>query len=76
LRQLRNRAACSDHLAAVGAPGAGSDRTAPGKQAPPLLIAVDEDTALVENAIEKERSGFFDPAQISNVDPPLRPTKW
>lgn len=54
----------------MGAPGAGSDRAAPVEQAPPLLIAVDEDPTLVEDAIQEERRGFLDPAEMRDVDPP------
>jgi hypothetical protein len=52
----------------VGDPRAGADRPAPGAQARPLLVAVDEHPALVEDSVQEKGGAFLDPVQPGEVE--------
>jgi hypothetical protein len=67
--QLRDREGRGGHLAAVGALGAGAERATALTQLRPLTVAVDEDAALIEDAVEKERRVFLDPDKMREIDP-------
>ncbi len=54
----------------VGTPAAGANRAAPPLQLRPLAIPIDKDAALVENAIEKQRSAGLNPLKTSDVHSP------
>jgi hypothetical protein len=51
----------------VGALCAGANRAPALAQPRPLTVSIDEDTALVKNAIEEKRSARLNPAQVGDV---------
>ncbi|HEX3392666.1 MAG TPA: hypothetical protein VHS55_08895 [Solirubrobacteraceae bacterium] len=55
-------------MAVVGAAGAGSNDGAALAQAVPLPISIDQDTTLVQNAVQKKRRLDLYPLQTGDID--------
>jgi len=55
-------------MAIVGATGAGGDERVALAQSIPLPIAVDQDAALVKDAIQKKRRLGLYPSQLGDID--------
>jgi hypothetical protein len=66
---LFDRAGRSDHLAAVGVESTGADLRVSPTQPLPLPVAVDQDTPLLKDTIQKKRRPGLDSLKKGDVDP-------
>ena len=53
----------------MGTAGAHTDRGLALSQQTPLLVSIDQDAALVENSIQKERRPSLYPLQVGDINP-------
>lgn len=65
--ELRDCGGRRRHPPAVVASGAGLNRTATLAQSKPLIVPVDEDTALIDDTLQEQRRIGLDPAEGSDV---------